>query len=214
MDRAGLSANDGPTHHGLFDISYLRCVPHAVVMQPRTRMNWSTCCTPRSRTKAGFHPLSRGAGTGVKIKAQPGRLPIGQAEVLREGSNIMIWALGPMITDALALAIAWKRRGLSVGVVNARFAKPLDRTLLLSQAACMPLIVTMEDHVVTGGFGSAVLETLQEADCHTAVERIGWPDHFIEHGSSVASCAPPTVFHRTRCISAFSPAGGIIATRT
>ena len=74
---------------------------------------------------------------------------------------------------------------LSVGVVNARFVKPLDRALLLSQAACVPLIVTMEDHVLAGGFGSAVLEALQEADCPTAVERIGWPDKFVEHGSSV-----------------------------
>lgn len=187
MDRAGLSANDGPTHHGLFDISYLRCVPHAVVMQPKDEDELVDMLhTAITHQGPAFIRYPRGAGTGVKIKAQPARLPIGQAEVLREGSNIMIWALGPMITDALALADRLEsEEGLSVGVVNARFAKPLDRTLLLSQAACMPLIVTMEDHVVTGGFGSAVLETLQEADCHTAVERIGWPDHFIEHGSSV-----------------------------
>jgi 1-deoxy-D-xylulose-5-phosphate synthase len=113
-------------------------------------------------------------------------LPVGQAEVLRQGSNIMIWALGSMVHDALALAERLEaEEHLSVGVVNARFVKPLDRTLLLSHAACIPLIVTMEDHVLAGGFGSAVLETLQEADCPVAVERIGWPDKFIEHGSSV-----------------------------
>ena len=97
----------------------------------------------------------------------------------------MIWALGPMIADALALAERLAREEqLSVGVVNPRFIKPLDRTLLLSQAAVVPLIVTMEDHVLTGGFGSAVLEALQDAECNTAVERIGWPDKFVEHGSS------------------------------
>jgi 1-deoxy-D-xylulose-5-phosphate synthase len=122
----------------------------------------------------------------VKIKAQPAQLTIGQAEVLREGSNVMIWALGPMVQEALVVAERLAtEEGLSVGVVNARFAKPLDRTLLLSQAACIPLLVTMEDHAATGGFGSAVLEALQEADSLTPVERIGWPDKFVEHGSSV-----------------------------
>jgi 1-deoxy-D-xylulose-5-phosphate synthase len=110
---------------------------------------------------------------------------VGHAEVLREGSNIMIWALGNMVQDALNLAdrLAHEEQ-LSAGVVNARFVKPLDRALLLSHAACIPLIVTMEDHVLAGGFGSAVLEALQDADCPGAVERIGWPDKFVEHGTN------------------------------
>jgi 1-deoxy-D-xylulose-5-phosphate synthase len=187
MDRAGLSPNDGPTHHGLFDISYLRCVPNAVVMQPKDEDELTDMLhTSLQHPAPTFIRYPRGAGTGVKIKAQPAVLPVGHAEVVREGSNIMIWALGPMVQEAekVAARIA-EETGLSVGVVNARFVKPLDKTLLLSQAACIPLLVTMEDHVVTGGFGSAVLETLQEADCQTAVERIGWPDKFVEHGSSV-----------------------------
>ena len=90
-----------------------------------------------------------------------------------------------MVADALKLAERLEREEhLSVGVVNARFVRPLDRNLLLSQAAVVPLIVTMEDHVLAGGFGSAVLEALQEADCPTQVERIGWPDRFVEHGSN------------------------------
>jgi 1-deoxy-D-xylulose-5-phosphate synthase len=98
----------------------------------------------------------------------------------------MLWALGPMVQEALKVAARLAtEEGLSVGVVNARFAKPLDRTLLLSQAAVVPLLVTMEDHAVSGGFGSAVLEALHEADCLVSVERIGWPDKFVEHGSSV-----------------------------
>ncbi|HRI83528.1 MAG TPA: 1-deoxy-D-xylulose-5-phosphate synthase, partial [Opitutaceae bacterium] len=187
MDRAGLSPNDGPTHHGLFDLAYLRCVPHAVVMQPKDEDELVDMLhTGLTLAGPSFIRYPRGAGQGVPLKPEPAAIPIGQAEVLREGSNIMIWALGPMVQDALQLAARLQAdENLSVGVVNARFAKPLDRALLLSHAACIPLIVTMEDHVVAGGFGSAVLEALQEADCPAAVERIGWPDKFIEHGSNV-----------------------------
>ncbi len=187
LDRAGLSANDGPTHHGLFDLSYLRCVPNAVIMQPKDEDELvdmlHTCL---EHNGPAFIRYPRGASVGVAIKDKPALIPHGQAELLREGSNIMIWALGPMIAEALVLAARLeKEENISVGVVNARFTKPLDRPLLLSHATCIPLIVTMEDHVVTGGFGSAVIEALQEADCTTSVERIGWPDKFVEHGSSV-----------------------------
>jgi 1-deoxy-D-xylulose-5-phosphate synthase len=187
MDRAGLSPNDGPTHHGLFDLSYLRCVPNATVMQPKDEDELVDMLhTSLNLPGPGFIRYPRGAGTGVRIKDQPTALPIGHAEVLREGSNIMIWALGSMVSDALQLAERLTaEEHISVGVVNARFVKPLDRTLLLSHAACIPLLVTMEDHVLAGGFGSAVLEALQDADCATAVERVGWPDKFVEHGSSV-----------------------------
>ena len=188
LDRAGMSPNDGPTHHGLFDLAYLRCVPGVVVMQPKdedelvdmlhTSLQWNG---------PAFIRYPRGAGTGVSVKDQPAVLPMGQAEVLREGSDLVIWALGPMVAEALRLAtrLAGEPR-LSVGVVNARFVKPLDRALLLRQAAAVPLLVTLEDHVIDGGFGSAVVEALQEAGAGTAVERIGWPDRFIDHGSSVA----------------------------
>lgn len=187
MDRAGLSPNDGPTHHGLFDLTYLRCVPNATVMQPKDEDELVDMLhTSLQLPGPGFIRYPRGAGTGAKIKERPETLQVGHASVLREGSNIMIWALGSMVDDALQLAERLSTdENLSVGVVNARFVKPLDRALLLSHAACIPLLVTMEDHVLAGGFGSAVLEALQEADCNTAVERIGWPDKFIEHGSSV-----------------------------
>ncbi len=186
MDRAGLSPNDGPTHHGLFDLAYLRCVPNAVVMQPKDEDELVDMLhTSLQHNGPAFVRYPRGAGIGVPLKAQPATLPLGHAEVLREGSNIMIWALGNMVQDALKLAARLAaEENLSVGVVNARFVKPLDRALLLSHAACIPLIVTMEDHVLSGGFGSAVLEALQESDCAAAVERIGWPDRFVEHGSN------------------------------
>ena len=188
MDRAGLSPNDGPTHHGLFDLAYLRCVPNATIMQPKDEDELVDMLhTSLQLPGPGFIRYPRGAGIGVKIKDQPAMLAVGHAEVLREGSNIMIWALGNMVQDALKLAERLAAtEHVSVGVVNARFVKPLDRALLLSHAACIPLLVTMEDHVLAGGFGSAVLEALQEAECATAaLERIGWPDKFVEHGSSV-----------------------------
>lgn len=204
LDRAGLSPNDGPTHHGLFDISYLRCVPNAVVMQPKDEDELVDMLhTSLQLASPTFIRYPRGAGVGVPIKTQPATLNIGQAEMLKQGSNIIIWALGPMIPQALQLAKKLEaEEHLSVGVVNARWAKPLDRELLLSQAAVVPLLVTMEDNVLAGGFGSAVLEALQEGECTTAVERIGWPDKFIEHGSDVATLraanglAPDEVYRR------------------
>jgi 1-deoxy-D-xylulose-5-phosphate synthase len=187
MDRAGLSHNDGPTHHGLFDISYLRCVPNITLMQPKDEDELVDMLhTGLELGAPAFIRYPRGPGAGVAIKDTPERLEVGHAEVLREGSNIVLWAIGPMVREALAISDRLQaEENLSVGVVNARFIRPLDRTLLLSQAAVVPLIVTMEDHVLTGGFGSAVLEALQEADCPATVERIGWPDRFIEHGSNV-----------------------------
>jgi len=203
MDRAGLSPNDGPTHHGLFDLAYLRPVPNAVIMQPKDEDELVDMMHTSLRLNGpGFIRYPRGAAVGVKIKDAPAAIPVGQAEVLKQGSNIMIWALGSMVQDALALAARLEtEEHLSVGVVNARFVKPLDRTLLLSHAACIPLIVTMEDHVLSGGFGSAVLEALQDADCSAAVERIGWPDTFVEHGTSqeilrAAHGLSPDAIHR------------------
>ncbi len=204
MDRAGLSPNDGPTHHGLFDLSYLRCVPNATVMQPKDEDELVDMLhTSLQLPGPGFIRYPRGAGTGAPIKAEPALMTIGQAEVLKVGTQIVLWALGNMVPEALKLAQRLEREEhVSVGVVNARFVKPLDRNLLLSQAAVVPLIVTLEDHVLAGGFGSAVIEALQEAHCPTAVERIGWPDKFVEHGSSVEilrasyGLAPDDIFRR------------------
>jgi 1-deoxy-D-xylulose-5-phosphate synthase len=209
LDRAGLSPSDGPTHHGLFDLSYLRCIPGTTIMQPKDEDELVDMLhTSLQLPGPAFIRYPRGAGTGARIKDAPALLPVGRAEVLREGSSLVIWALGPMVQAALRLAdrLAAEER-LSVGVVNARFAKPLDRELLLEQAAAVPLLVTMEDHALAGGFGSAVLEALQEARCPTPVERIGWPDRFVEHGNSVEALraanglAPDDVFRQVlgRC---------------
>ncbi len=187
LDRAGLSHNDGPTHHGLFDLAYLRCVPRAVIMQPKNEDELVDMLhTSLSLEGPGFIRYPRGAGTGAAIKAEPAHLPVGKAELVRPGGDIVLWALGNMVAEAekLAARIATES-GISVGVVNARFVKPIDRELLLEQAKKAKLIVTLEDHVIAGGFGSAVLETLQDAGLEVPVERIGWPDAFVEHGSTV-----------------------------
>jgi len=189
MDRAGLSPNDGPTHHGLFDIAFLRCVPNAILMQPKDENELvdmlHTCIQTAAPT---FIRYPRGPCVGVEPKAEPSLLEIGEAESIREGTDISIWALGPMVADALAISDHLKlQEGLSVGVVNARWAKPVDRRQLLVDANRVGLIVTMEDHAVTGGFGTAVIEALQEADRTIPVERIGWPDEFIDHASDADS---------------------------
>ena len=188
MDRAGLSANDGPTHHGLFDVAYLRCVPRAVVMAPKDEHELQAMVrTALTHDGPAFIRYPRGAATGAPAPTPAAQaLPIGRAEIVRPGIEVQIWALGTMVADALALAEKLTAEtGLSVGVVNARFAKPLDQELLITQAADARLIVTLEDAVVTGGFGSGVLETLAEARSVTPVERIGWPDAFVGHASSV-----------------------------
>ena len=187
MDRAGLSPNDGATHHGLFDLSYLRCVPGIVVMAPANEDELADMmATGLAYQGAAFIRYPRGNAVGIPIKEKPEAIEVGKAQRLQSGSDIDIWAIGAMVADAEKLARCLSDNGIEAGVVNARFVKPLDTVLLAESAQSTRLIVTMEDHVITGGLGSAVMEALQTADLHSCpVERIGWPDAFIEHGSSV-----------------------------
>jgi 1-deoxy-D-xylulose-5-phosphate synthase len=183
MDRAGLSGDDGPTHHGLFDISYLRGVPNIVLMAPKDEDELADMLkTAEEHSGPSAIRYPRGAGPGVAVKERPVALPIGKAEVLREGSEIAVWGLGAVVPMATAFADRLQREGHSVALVNARFAKPLDTALLQEQATRVGLIVTFEDHVLMGGFGSAVVEYLSAKNLHVPVVRIGWPDAFIEHG--------------------------------
>ena len=187
MDRAGISPSDGPTHHGVFDIAYLRCVPNVTLMQPKDEDELSDML--HTAVQSGlpmFIRYPRGAAMGQAIKPQPALLPIGQAEVLQVGREIQIWALGTMVEDAKVLAESLRAAtGVSVGVVNARFAKPIDHALLGRQASAAKLIVTLEDGVVTGGFGSAVMECLAESPHTVPVVRLGWPDRFLTHATDV-----------------------------
>jgi 1-deoxy-D-xylulose-5-phosphate synthase len=187
MDRAGVSPSDGPTHHGLFDIAYLRCVPNVTLMQPKDEDEFADMLHTALQSGAPmFIRYPRGAAAGKAIKAQPALIPLGQAEVLRPGADVQLWALGTMVPEAEALAEKLSAAtGLSVGVVNARFAKPIDATLLVNQAKAAKLIVTLEDGAVTGGFGTGALETLAEHGVRTPVLRLGWPDRFVGHATDV-----------------------------
>ena len=190
MDRAGLSPQDGPTHHGLFDVAYLRCVPNVTLMQPKDEDELADMLhTALGSGAPMFIRYPRGPAAGATVKERPRVLPIGEAEVLREGAEVQVWALGSCVTDARRLAEGVAAAtGLRVGVVNARFVKPLDRSLLLRQAdAGARLFVTLEDGAVTGGFGSAVLEALSESGRTVPVVRLGWPDRFVGHASDVAT---------------------------
>lgn len=188
MDRAGLSPNDGATHHGLFDIAYLRMIPNLVSMQPKDEDELVDMMhTALSQNLPASIRYPRGPGEGTPIKEQPAALTIGKAEVLQEGTDVVFWALGPMVKEAQAIAKTLSDEdGLSVAVVNARFIKPLDTDLLLQQAKRARLVVSMEDGIRTGGFGSLIGETLLDNDVSTRLIRIGWPDEFVPHGDGVS----------------------------
>jgi 1-deoxy-D-xylulose-5-phosphate synthase len=183
MDRGGLSGDDGPTHHGLFDISYLRGVPNLVHMDPKDEdelQDMMLTALEHDGPSAIRYP--RGTGPGVAVKEKPVALEIGRAEVLQDGSDVAIFALGAMVAEAQKLAKLLAAEGQSVAVINARFAKPVDAACIGRYARRCGLLITMEDHVLAGGFGSAVLETLNAREIDVPVVRIGWPDEFIEHG--------------------------------
>jgi len=183
MDRAGLSGDDGPTHHGLFDISYLRGIPEIVLMAPKDEdelADMMKTAVELPGPSAIRYP--RGVGTGVERKAEPQAIAVGKAEVLEDGSDVAILGLGPMITLARELAERLERDGYSAAVINPRFVKPLDKEMLGEYSRRVAAFVTFEDHVKMGGFGTAVIEALEEMGSAVPVVRIGWPDHFIEHG--------------------------------
>jgi 1-deoxy-D-xylulose-5-phosphate synthase len=183
MDRAGLSGDDGPTHHGLFDIAYLRSIPNMTIMAPSNEDEMADMMrTSLDITGPSAIRYPRGAVAGVQRKATPQPLPVGKAQILSDGSDIAILGLGTMMPLAEELRGRLDREGFSAALVNPRFVKPLDREMLARYAKRVAAFVTFEDHARTGGFGSAVMEALEEMDCHVPVVRIGWPDQFIEHG--------------------------------
>jgi 1-deoxy-D-xylulose-5-phosphate synthase len=185
MDRGGLSPDDGPTHHGLFDISYLRGVPNIVHMVPKdedeladmlfTAMHWDGPIAIR---------YPRGLGPGTPVKDVPKGIAVGKAELLQheDGARVAIFALGALVPIGEEVARKLAAQGIPSALVNARFAKPIDVAMLEFYARGVDAILTLEDHVLMGGFGSAVLEELSNLGLTTPVVRIGWPDRFIEHG--------------------------------
>jgi 1-deoxy-D-xylulose-5-phosphate synthase len=186
MDRGGLSGDDGPTHHGLFDISYLRSVPNIVHMVPKDEDELADMMyTAMLHDGPSAIRYPRGTGPGTAVKEQPVAVEIGKAEVVfepRGGADVAIFGLGAMLPEALRLAELLKAAGFAAAVINPRFAKPIDRRCVEDFAHRCGLVITLEDHVLAGGFGSAVLETINELELRVPVVRVGWPDAFIEHG--------------------------------
>ena len=183
MDRGGLSGDDGPTHHGLFDISYLRSVPNLIHMVPKNEDELADMMyTAMLHKGPSAIRYPRGTGPGVAVKERPVALEIGKAEVVRDGHDVAIFGLGAMLPEAERLAEMLRLEGFSTAVINPRFAKPVDRDCVADFGGRCGLVVTLEDHVLAGGFGSAVMETLNALELQVPVVRVGWPDAFIEHG--------------------------------
>ncbi|HEX3435069.1 MAG TPA: 1-deoxy-D-xylulose-5-phosphate synthase [Solirubrobacteraceae bacterium] len=190
MDRAGLVGDDGPTHHGAFDIAYLRCLPNIVLMAPRDE----AMLVHMLRTALLFDgPIAmrypRGEGTGVALPDEPQAIAIGTGEILREGGagetagrRVALIGYGSGVGKALAAAQELSAHDVSVTVADARFAKPIDAGLMAQLAAEHDLLVTVEEGVLAGGFGSAVWETLSETGATPRILRVGLPDRYVTHG--------------------------------
>jgi 1-deoxy-D-xylulose-5-phosphate synthase len=191
MDRAGLSANDGPTHHGLFDIAYLRCLPNVIAMAPKDEDELADMMFTATMAKhAVFIRYPRGAAEGVPIKEQPALIEVGKAEVTRNFANngrlkVALFGLGNMHPVARKAAVLLGEQGLDCAVINPRFTKPLDEGTHEFFGKAADVVVTFEDHVLMGGYGSAVLEHFADKRITTPVVRIGWPDVFVEHATTV-----------------------------
>jgi len=188
MDRGGIVGDDGRTHQGLFDIAYLRPLPGIVLMAPKDeaelrQMVW----TAVRYAEHGGGPIAfrfpRGTGTGAALDAPLAELPIGISETLREGADVAILCYGPVANDALVAADALAAVGIEATVVNARFAKPLDVERFLAIAARIGRVLTVEEHVIAGGFGSAVSELFVERGAKVELEILGVPDEWVDHGA-------------------------------
>jgi 1-deoxy-D-xylulose-5-phosphate synthase len=184
MDRSGLSGDDGPTHHGLFDIGFLRHIPGIVHMQPKDEDEFVDMLYTMAAYDAGPSAIRYPRGTirGTPLKAIPRLLEIGKAEVVADGTDVALIGLGTMFEMAERTKAMLEAAGLSVALINPRFIKPLDAAVLEKFARQCRVLCTFEDHALLNGFGTGVIEHLHTAGIHTPVERIGWPDAFIEHG--------------------------------
>ncbi|MBI1996151.1 MAG: 1-deoxy-D-xylulose-5-phosphate synthase [Deltaproteobacteria bacterium] len=185
LDRGGLVGADGPTHHGVFDFAYMRSIPNLVIMAPKDENELQ-----HMLKTAVDHPgpislrYPRGDGCGVEMDRELRNLEIGKAELLRSGKDIALFAIGHAVLPALRAAENLAPLGIDATVINARFVKPLDRDLLRDVVKRIPALITVEDHAVAGGFGSAVLECLaEEGISDVRVRRLGVPDRFIPHGT-------------------------------
>jgi len=185
IDRAGLVGADGPTHAGAFDLSFLRCIPNMTILAPsdenECRQMLYTAFTVDGPSAVRY---PRGAGIGAAIQQEMVALPLGKGEIRRRGEKIAILAFGSMLHPALKAA-----EELNATVANMRFVKPLDEALVKELAQSHDLLVTIEENVIQGGAGSAVLESLEKQGLTNRVLQLGLPDRFVEHGDPVALLA-------------------------
>ncbi len=185
MDRAGLVGDDGPTHHGVFDIAYLRCLPNIVLMAPRDEAMLVHMLRTAIDCDEGPVALRypRGESIGVGLPARPQAIEIGTGEILREGERVAILGYGTGVQKGLEAADILARHGITATVADARFAKPIDAGLAAQLAAEHELLVTVEEGVLAGGFGSAVWENLSDSGLAPRILRVGLPDRYVTHGS-------------------------------
>jgi 1-deoxy-D-xylulose-5-phosphate synthase len=187
LDRGGVAGGDGPTHHGLLDIAYLRGVPNLVMMAPKDEAELrDMMLTMVEHVGPAAMRYPRGSGVGADISRPPEVLEIGKGEILRDGGEIAIVAYGSMVHPSLQAAEHLAKEKIETTVVNARFVKPLDSQLLLALAQTKRLIVTVEEAYLAGGFGSAILELLEENGLQDKVRvvRMGIPDRLVTHGDA------------------------------
>ena len=185
-DRAGIVGEDGKTHHGAFDISYLRCLPNAVVAAPRDENQLQHLVYTAYRHNGPFMiRIARGAAIGTPLDDELEELPIGKGEVLMNGDDLSIFALGKSCNAASEAADRLAEHGVTCAVVDPVYAKPLDVDLVVSEATRTRRIMTVEENVLAGGFGSAVVEAISDAQISgVEVHRVGMPDAFVEHGTA------------------------------
>lgn len=184
LDRGGLVGADGPTHHGVFDFSFLRHIPNLIFAVPRDEVELQRLMKTANLTEGPFaYRYPRGNGVGLPLLTDIEPLEIGRGELLREGDDGLVIAVGVMVGEALTAADQLAEKGINVAVVDARFIKPLDRELIISQAEKVPFVVTAEENSLQGGFGTAVLELLNDTGLAMPVLRIGIPDQFVGQGT-------------------------------
>ena len=185
IDRSGIVGDDGKTHQGTFDISYLMLIPNLIIAAPKDENELQHLLYTAVKTN---HPMAirypRGSGVGVDLESRLHKLPIGKGEILRNGEDVAILAIGTMVTPALEAAARLAKQGVEATVVNARFAKPLDAELITDIAGRIKRLVTIEENTISGGFGNSVIELLQQSGISDIqIKNLGIPDKFVEQGS-------------------------------
>ena len=186
LDRAGIVGADGPTHQGMYDIAYLRCIPNITIMAPKDEAELQRMVVTGVNYKDGAIAMRypRGNGVGVPLMEEGWEeIPIGKAELLRSGDDVLLLGYGTMVYPAMQVAEILSEHGIEATVINARFVKPLDEEMILPLAESIGKVVTLEEGCLMGGFGTAVMESLQDNGICVPVKRLGVPDILVDHAT-------------------------------